>query len=274
MCEYAGRYDHFARFLAEHGFAVYMNEHAGHGRCAQTLGYFADEDGMDFVVRDMLSLDEVIRAEQPGVPVFLLGHSMGSFLARKYITTHGGTLSGCLLSGTAGSNPLLFLGRGIAAAQKRLLGPKSQGRLLSALTFGSFTKRIKHPVNHRAWLSREDSVCKDFQVDYLCGFHFTASGFADLYGLTREVNLPGWAGQVPKDLPIYLFAGAEDPVGNYGKGVQEVYQRLKQAGVADVSVTLYPGARHETLNETNRDEVYADTLAWLEAHLDRERSTE
>jgi alpha-beta hydrolase superfamily lysophospholipase len=244
-----------------------MNEHAGHGACAETLGYFGEKNGMDFLVADMKSLTEVMKTDYPGTPVFLMGHSMGSFLSRKYIARYGAELDGCILSGTAGANPLLAMGRVLSTIQKKIKGPKSPGLLLTKIAFGTYTKNIENPVNYSAWLSRDDDVCIAYAQDELCGFPFTAAGYNDLFNLMTEINKRDWAAKVPRELPLFLFSGDEDPVGNYGKGVTEVHERLKAAGIKDLTLTLYPGGRHEMLNETNKDEVYADVLAWLNAHI-------
>ncbi|MDR1028702.1 MAG: alpha/beta hydrolase [Clostridiales Family XIII bacterium] len=267
MSEHSGRYVDFARFMASRGYVVGMNDHAGHGRSARTLGYFAERDGPDHVIGDMKALMDELTARYAGLPTFLLGHSMGSFLARKYITRCGDELAGCLISGTMGKNRLLTLGKVISAVQKKLIGPKSRGRLLTLIAFGSHNKRIKHPVNVYAWLSTADEACVDFKNDALCGFHFTAGGFSDLFALVGEINAPDWAAKVPISLPIYIFSGAEDPVGAYGRGPTEVYEALAATGHANLKLKLYPNGRHEMLAELNRLEVYEDVLAWLDARV-------
>ncbi|MDR0356907.1 MAG: lysophospholipase [Clostridiales Family XIII bacterium] len=264
MAEHSGRYADFARFLASRGYAVGMNDHAGHGRSAVTLGYFAEKDGMTYVVEDMKALTDDLKARYPGLPVFLLGHSMGSFLARKYVTRYGGELRGCILSGTAGKNGALALGKTLAFVQKKIMGAKSPGGLLSAIAFGSYNKRIKNPVNDFAWLSSLDKTCADYVNDEMCGFIFTAGGFCDLFELLGEVNAADWAGKIPASLPIFIFAGEEDPVGAYGRGPREVYDALAATGHEDLTLKLYPNGRHEMLNEVNKEEVYADVLTWLD----------
>jgi alpha-beta hydrolase superfamily lysophospholipase len=272
MAEHSARYDDFARFLTGKGFLVCMNDHAGHGAHADrtgTLGYFADSDGPEFVTQDMQSLFDAVTARDPrfpSLPKFLLGHSMGSFLARKYITKYGAELAGCILSGTMGSNPALAVGKTLAAIQVKVKGPKSPGKLLSQIAFGSSNKRIENPVSGNAWLSTVDEVCRVYDDDPYCGFQFTALGFYDLFSIMQEITASGWAASVPKTLPIYIFSGGEDPVGAYGKGVEEVYDRLKKTGHEDLTLKIYPGGRHEMLNEVNHEEVYEDVLAWINTH--------
>jgi alpha-beta hydrolase superfamily lysophospholipase len=212
----------------------------------------------------MKALMEELTERYAGLPSFLLGHSMGSFLARKYVALYGEELSGCILSGTMGKNVALPLGKFLSTLQKKLKGPKSKGRLLTAISFGSYNRRIENPVNRCAWLSTVDEVCVDYRNDELCAFPFTAGGFYDLFTLLGEISAGDWAKRVPAALPLYIFSGEEDPVGGYGKGPREVYDALAQAGCADLTLKLYPGGRHEMLNEVNRREVYDDVLAWMD----------
>ncbi|MDR3072209.1 MAG: lysophospholipase [Clostridiales Family XIII bacterium] len=271
MSETVERYDDFSQFLAQHGFLVCMNEHAGHGQHAKTLGYFSEKNGAHFLTEDMKNLMDEVTTEYNAdarLPVFLMGHSMGSFLAREYITQYGEVLRGVILSGTAGKNAALALGKTLARIQKKAKGDQSVGKMLTIMAFGSYCKKIENPVNRCAWLSRDEAVCIAYQQDPYCGFPFTASGFYDLFALMEEVNHKSWAAKVPKDLSIFLFSGSDDPVGGYGKGVIEVYRSLISSGHEDVTATLYPGGRHEMLNEINKEEVYADVVAWLESKID------
>lgn len=270
MAEHSGRYDPFARFLAENGIAVYMNDHAGHGRSAQIKGHFADENGWDCVVRDLAALMDQAEAQNPQLPLFLMGHSMGSFLARSFLVRYGQRLAGCVLCGTMGRNPGAPVGRALAAAQIRIMGPRSGGKRLNALATGTYNKGIDNPVNSSAWLSTDDQVCRAFEADSLCNFPFTAAGYRDLFTGLEEISSLQWAQRVPKKLPVFLIAGDRDPVGNYGKGPRQVGNWLLEAGVEDVQVKLYPGMRHEVLNEKGKEEVYGDVLNWL----DRQMSTE
>lgn len=267
MAEHSGRYGHFARFLAENGFAVYANDHAGHGMSARQQGYFAARDGWSCVVGDINALMDEAAAGHPGLPLFLFGHSMGSFLSRSYLTRFGGRLSGCVLCGTMGENPGIKAGKAMAALQCKLRGPRSPGRLLDKMATGSYNSRIKNPVNRSAWLSTVDQVCRDFEADPMCGFPFTASGYLDLFTGLESITSPQWARQVPKALPILLIAGEEDPVGSYGQGPRQVAAWLREAGVARVDLELYPGMRHELINEQGNERVYAQVLSWLRGQL-------
>lgn len=267
MAEHSGRYDHFARFMAENGFAVYMNDHAGHGRSAQIKGHFADKNGWECVVKDLNALlDQAVEAH-PGLPVFLMGHSMGSFLARSFLIRYGQRLAGCVLCGTMGRNPGAAAGKALACAQERLMGPRSTGRKLNALATGSYNRRIENPVNSSAWLSTDEAVCRAFEADPLSNFPFTAAGYRDLFTGLAEISSLDWAKKVPHGLPVFLIAGDQDPVGSYGAGPRQVAGWLREVGVRSVQLKLYPGMRHEVLNERGKDQVYSDVLNWLNGQM-------
>ncbi len=269
MSEHSARYDHFASFLAQNGYAVYMNDHAGHGRSAEAggHGHFADKNGWENVVGDLNSLMDEAAENHPGLPLFLMGHSMGSFLSRSFLTRYGKRLSGCVLCGTMGKNSGVGPGKLLASLQCRVKGPRSRGKLIDNLAFGSYNKRIENPVNKFAWLSENEENCRAYDADPLCGFEFTAAGYRDLFTGIQEISSPRWAAAVPKELPIYLVAGEEDPVGNYGVGPRQVADALQAAGVKSVKLTLYPHMRHEILNETGKDQPWNDILSWLDARL-------
>lgn len=268
MSEHSGRYEDFAVFLAKNGFAVYMNDHAGHGMSSQPQGYFADENGWAYVVEDLKALQDEAKKRFEGLPLFLMGHSMGSFLSRSFLARFGQGLSGCILCGTMGKNPGVGLGKALASLQCRIMGPRAKGNLINRLSMGGYNRGIKHPVNVFAWLSANEENCRAYAADRMCGFEFTAAGYRDLFTGLLEISTPQWARQVPKEVPVYLLAGDRDPVGNYGKGPVQVADALKDAGVKDVQIKLYPGMRHEILNETGKEEVWKDILAWLNEHID------
>lgn len=271
MAEHAARYERFAEALTGAGYAVYANDHRGHGRTASTTdhGYFADVDGFATVVDDLRAVTDVAQAEHPGVPVVLFGHSMGSFLSRAYAAEHGTRLAGLILSGTAGDpGRLVVVGRGLARLQARLRGRRHPSGLMDRLTFGQYNAGFKPNRTDFDWLSRDDAEVDKYIADPLCGNVFSAAFYADLLGGLQQVNRPSAYAAVPADLPILVFAGEQDPLGDGGgKGPREVADRYRAAGVDDVTTTIYPDARHEMLNETNRDAVVADVLAWLDERL-------
>ena len=270
MCEYIGRYDDFAGYMAQKGYVVCGNDHLGHGATSSgpngTDGYFAEKDGRKFVLQDLHEMNRLAREAYPGLPVILLGHSMGSFFARMYAGLYPETLHALVLSGTGGPNPLAGVGLALTEAIGRVKGRKHRSKFLNNMAFGQYLKRVDSPDTPYDSISRDKEVVARYAQDAKCTFIFTASAFHELMAILRAVNRPQWAQKVDKRLPVALFAGDADPVGDYGRGVESVYRALKDAGVKDVFLKLYPGARHEILNETNRAEVYADILAWCDAH--------
>jgi len=270
MCEYIGRYADFAGFLCERGFFVCGNDHLGHGRQAARageLGYFADKDGWKLLSEDLHLLTVQMKQRFPGVPYFLLGHSMGSFVARRYLVRYGKELSGAVIMGTSGGNPALDLGIRLSSRACRRHGPKSRSALIDKLSMGGNNRLFKGEHDLHSWLTKDREIRTRYASDPLCSFSFTVSGYRDLFSLLQSVSAPEWAEQVPKDLPILLTSGEDDPIGANGRGVRKVYGRLEAAGVKDVALKLYPGDRHEILNETDRKQVYADIAEFLESRL-------
>ena len=199
-----------------------------------------------------------------GAPYFLLGHSMGSFVARQYTAKYGWALDGAIYMGTSGKNPLDWAGIALTNMLGVCKGKKARSRLIDKLAFGSYNKRIEKPMGEDDWLSRDTEVVRAYGKDPLCKFTFTIGAYHELFKLLRGVSGKEWAQQVPQTLPILLISGEEDPVGQYGKGVRQAAEWLRQTGHEDVSLVLYPGARHEVLNETNRAQAYQDVAAWME----------
>ena len=213
-------------------------------------------------------MTERARTEQPGLPVFLVGHSMGSFLARGYAAQFGAELAGLVLSGTAGSaGPLGNAGVLVATTQARLRGHEHTSGLMNTLTFGQYNAAFKPTRTEFDWLSRDPAEVDAYIADPECGFVFTTGGFVDLIRGLEGVNTDAVVGRIPKDLPVHLASGDMDPVGANGKGVRQVADQLRRLGVKDVTMTLWPEARHEILNETNRDEVEIEIVNWLDSHL-------
>lgn len=265
MSEHIARYDEFARYLCEQGYAVCGNDHLGHGESApalDALGYFAPENGWDFLVRDLKGLTEIMKERFPELPYFLLGHSMGSFLARMYLTRYGDELSGAMISGTTGPNPGASAGSALAKLIQKKKGGRFRSSMIDRLAFGTYNARCSEKRTKFDWLSREQSVVDDYIEDPYCGFLFTVSAFIDLFSLIGMISQKEWARAVPKRLPILLMSGDQDPVGEYGKGIRVVYKRLVEQNCS-VRMKLYPGGRHEMLNETNRQQVYQDVLRFL-----------
>lgn len=270
MCEYFLRYDHFARFLASHGYIVCGNDHIGHGNSIhmeQDLGFFAPRNGHQFLVQDVHQLTKIMQREFPSLPYFLLGHSMGSFIVRAYLERYSSDLNGAILSGTSGGNPLLGAGLAMAELLRRTRGEQHRSGFLRKLS-GLSSSHYSDPfLPEFDWITRDRDMVKSYSEDPKCNFMFTVAGYQDLFTLLKTVSDKRWGEKIGKDLPIYLFSGADDPVGDYGKGVRKVANHLKKLGISDVTFKLYDHGRHEMLNEVNRTEVYQDTLNWLEEHI-------
>ncbi len=273
MAEHAARYRRVAEALTAAGYAVYADDHRGHGKSARSpeeLGFFAAEDGFQQLVRDFESLRERIVEEHPKKPVFLLGHSMGSLVAQQYVSEHGRELAGLVLSGTGGGNgPLVHVGRGIAKLERLRLGPRGRSKLLQTLTFGAYNKGFAPVRTEYDWLSRDAAEVDAYIADPLCGFDFTVQGWIDVLTGVIGIERAETIRKVPKALPVYMMSGALDPVGRQSAGVSWLAEQYRRAGLRDVTVRLYEGGRHELFNEQNRVEVQRELLAWLDGVLAR-----
>lgn len=270
MSEHGGRYAHFARALNEAGYTVYANDHRGHGKTAESLshlGHFADENGWNRVVEDMVEITNHIQ-EKNSLPLFLLGHSMGSFLARRYIADYGDNLQGVVLSGTGSDQGVLSaVGIWLVNGQRQVKGKRARSNLLNRLSFGQFNRAFRPVRTPFDWLSKDDKEVEKFIEDPLCGVIPTTQFFHDLLLGIKELNKPTLLQKVPKSLPLLLLSGAQDPVGKNTKDVQKTYEQYMQIGLHDVTLKLYPTGRHEMLNETNKEEVFQDIISWLDRHL-------
>lgn len=265
MCEYFLRYQEFALFLNAHGIAVVGNDHLGHGASAKTkddLGWFAERDGWKHLVNDLHTTMELGKQAFPEVPFVLMGHSMGSFLARAFLSKYSAELSGSIICGTGGKNPLIGLAIFLSALSTRLLGQRHRGQFIDKFTFRNYCSQFDSVNSAKDWITRDKTIIEKYLEDPHCQFTFTSSAFHDLFCVNRFVNSNSWASSIPNKLPILIISGDMDPVGDFGDGVTWVYHQLRQAD-QDVQLKLYPEARHEILNEINRQEVYDDILSWF-----------
>ena len=209
-----------------------------------------------------MDLQPLIAAEQPGTPIVFLGHSLGSFLGRGFLAKHSDALAGAALSGSNGKPPAIAtLGRLIAREERLRLGKRGKSALILQLWFGEFNKPFKPARTDFDWLSRDERQVDEFVADPLCGFPFTTQLAIDVLDALPYVTSQKSLATIRKDMAVYVFSGERDPVGANIKGL---IQDLKAAGFTQLTTRLYPGARHETLNETNRDEVTRDLIAWLD----------
>ena len=273
IAEHIDRYEDFMRFLAENGFVAVGNDHLGHGKSIARLeeqGIFAESNGWNYVVEDMKKLREQVREQFPNIPYVFFGHSMGSFLTRTFLILHPDLYDAAILSGTGHQSAALVNGGYLAAElMTKLKGPHASGQALNDMAFGSYCKRIENPRTPFDWLSRDNETVDKYIADPLCGFVCKTSLYRDMMGglkfLTNQKNID----KMNKTLPIYFMSGAEDPVGDYGAGVETAYKAFCRAGLKDVMIRLYPGGRHEMLNELNGDEVMQDILNWLNERIEK-----
>jgi len=271
MAEYVERYEEFAKYLTEHNFVVVGEDHLGHGKSVgegDVQGYFGEQDPATVVVRDVHRLKKLTQELYPGVPYFLVGHSMGSFIVRNYICRYGTGINGAVILGTGEkSEGLLSFSRMIASIQGALQGQKHVSKFLNKAAFGKYNKRIKKAKTNYDWLTKEEPVVDAYVADRDCGFIFTVNGFKTMFEFISRAQNPDNIAQIPKDLPLLVASGEEDPVGDYGAGVRKTYQALVDAGVRNIKLTLYPDDRHELLNETDREKVMEDIVGWISKFL-------
>lgn len=267
MAEYVERYEEFAQNMAARGALVTGEDHLGHGKSVGEegrYGYFCERDAATVAVRDAHRLKKTVQEQYPGVPYFVLGHSMGSFILRNYLCRYGTGIQGAVVVGTGMQpRPLLLAGKAVAAVQKLFAGSAHPSNLLNALSFGGYNKRIRKARTPMDWLSRDEKTVDAYLKDPLCGFTFTVNGFQTLLELVARLYQSGNLEKMPKELPVLFVSGAEDPVGDYGKGVERAYQSFLDVGMKNVKKKLYENDRHELLNEVDRKQVYEDIWQWI-----------
>jgi len=268
MAEHAGRYERFAKYLTACGIAVYADDHRGHGytvKDGKSWGVLADEDGFTKMVEDEKEITDLIRKEFPTIPVILLGHSMGSFICRHYAAKYGNSVEGLILSGTGSYTYIeLISGLLISLLQCKLYGKKSPARFLDNLIFGGYNKVFTPNRTAFDWLSRDEQEVDKFIDDPMCGNVFPVGFYADFFQALMFFKREKSVNKIPENLPVFILSGGKDPVGGLGKGTQMVYQQYKKRGIKDLRITLYPGGRHEMLNEINKLEVTEDICRWIE----------
>lgn len=269
MVEYINRYHDFAEYMCERGYYVTGHDHLGHGqsiRNEEDYGYFEEKKGNQFVIGDIQKLREMTIEKYPDVPYYMLGHSMGSFLLRQYLTMYGKGLSGAIIMGTGYQrSAVLNMGQLVCRVIAAFKGWRYRSRFVDKLSFGSYNKRFEPGETSKDWITSDKDHRQKYVNDPLCSFMFTLGGYYQMFEgmkvLTRKESME----RIPKDLPVLFVAGADDPVGAFGKGVEKVYKKYKTAGMQQVSMHLYEGDRHEILNETDREQVYEDLYQWIES---------
>ena len=270
MVEHIGRYDEFACFMAQNGYLVTGHDQLGHGdslTAESERGYFAKEQGGRILIEDIHTLRRMTEKAYPDADYFMLGHSMGSFLLRRYLTVYGQGLAGAVIMGT-GSQPkaALTLGRGVCRLLAGIFHWHHRSRLITALAFGKNYRKFAGLKDGTTWLSKNAENIKAYKESPKCGFTFTLNGYDVLFETIQYIQDEENLKKTPKQVPLFLVSGQDDPVGDFGKGVRQVWEMYKKAGVADIKVKLYQNDRHEILNELDRDQVYRDLLCWIEKH--------
>lgn len=280
MVEYIERYDGFARFLNEHGIVVFGHDHLGHGQSVRSVedwGFISETSPARSLVRDIHKLRKIAEKTYPNIPYIMLGHSMGSYLLRRYLSQKGEGLAGAIVVGTGSESDLVTRGglmmvRSTAQAK----GWHYRSEKIREMTYTAPYKVYDlHGLdNTNSWVCSDPEIMDAYNHDPRCQFTFTLSGYEALLSTVLFDNQKNNIDMIPKDLPILLTSGELDPVGNLGKGVKKVYQQYVKTGITDIECKLYPEDRHEILNEPNKDEVYADILDWIERHIEADKATE
>ncbi len=267
IAEFAQRYEDFARFLNSQGYLVVAEDHMGHGQSIGKegiQGYF--HGGWFAAVEDTLQLMKDTMAEFPGIPYVLFGHSMGSFMARTILAKYPDSgISAAVICGTGWQpNPVLKLGKGMCRLVCSLGSEEKPNETLQGIVFGGYNKRVEHPRTPFDWLSRDTEIVDDYIAHPLCGFTASAGLLRDMLSGMEYIQTPRNLERMRKNLPVLFIAGGDDPVGNYGRGVQQAADAFRRAGMERVEVKLYPLGRHEILNEINKEEVCRDAARWME----------
>lgn len=267
MAEHSGRYADFAQFLADHGIAVVTYDQLGHGqtvKSADELGFFGHKHPVQSLLKDVIIMADTIKTRHPNVPHFVMGHSMGSFIVRTVLKHHAQAFTGAILMGTADDNLLAK----ILIPLNKLLA-KAAPTKPNAILVHIINKLLNNKLNDRisssefAWLSEDPAVIKAYEADPLAGFNFTNNGFLTLFVLMKAGLHKGWAKTIANDFPMLFISGENDPIGDMGRGIRNVVERLKNQGFSHVEARLYPNMRHEPLHEQNHNVVYRDILNWI-----------
>lgn len=267
MAEHIIRYEEFAEYMNEKGIYVVGHDHLGHGQSVQGkeyYGYFHEKRGNQYVIGDIHKLREIEQRKYPDVPYFMLGHSMGSFLLRQYLTMYGQGLAGAVIMGTGCHGmPTLVFGQLLCKTVALFKGWKYRSSFINNLSFGGYNKRFRNDTTGANWLSANVENCKRYAEDPMCDFVFTVNGYYQMFEGMKVLAKKESIGAIPKNLPVFFVAGSDDPVGNFGKAVYKVYGKYQAAGIQDVQLKLYRGDRHEILNESDRQKVYTDIYTWI-----------
>lgn len=275
MIEYMERYTAFAQYLTNEGYMVVAHDHLGHGDSVTSTddwGYFAQEHPSDILVADMHKLRTMTQDANPKKVYFILGHSMGSYILRKYIAIHGEGIDGAIIMGTGYiPDATTKLGMTIAKVIATFRGWHYRSKFVQSLSYDKPYKQydVTGKNTNNSWLTKDEDTVKKYYSDPKCTYVFTLNGYMGLFETVLFDNQQENIEKVPKELPILLVSGAKDPVGNMGDGVKKVYAKFENAGIKDITWKIYENDRHEILNETDREDVYHDIDAWMNVHMEQ-----
>ncbi|MBN2533480.1 MAG: lysophospholipase [Spirochaetales bacterium] len=271
MAEHAKRYHEFALYLNEKKITVYSLDLRGHGETAESpdeLGVFAEKNTWGHILEDIGQYIDIIHNKYPQKPIFILGHSMGSLLARDLISRTHEHITGCICTGTSGSPGIMGrVGLVIAFIHTLFTGSKAKSHLFNTLLFGGYNKSVPAPVTDFDWLSRDNEQVEKYINDSLCGFICSLSLYYELIKGAFRANSIRRIRKIGKDLPLLLLSGDRDPVGAMGKGVKKAYHLYKMAGMKNAGITLFKDYRHEILNETGNQIIYSCIYEWIKKIL-------
>lgn len=263
--EHAGRYERFAEACNGQDIGVTAHDHRGHGAFATTRGHFADANGWHKVIGDAHTVKQSLLAQHADVPLVVFGHSMGSFIAQDLVMRHPDGIALLVLSGSTFSSRSELRAAHLLAGLMSLIGKQSKSPLLNKLGFSAFNKPFEPARTELDWLSRDEQAVDRYIADPLCGGGFSNKLWHDLTGGLLRISSVGAIASIPDELPVLIFGGQDDPVGGE-KGMSRLAQAYRRTG-HDVTLKVYPGGRHEMLNEINRDEVTRHVLLWITAYL-------
>ncbi|WP_369283708.1 lysophospholipase [Oscillibacter sp. GMB15532] len=271
VSEYVLRYEELAAYLTERGVAVVGNDHLGHGGSVASGAprvYFGPAGSWDTVTDDLYALRTLEGRKFPGLPYFLLGHSMGSFLVRTYLIRYPGTVDGAILMGT-GQMPsaLTAAGRAVSAAECRRIGEEQASPLVQKLAFGAYNKAFAPNRTEFDWVSSDEKTVDFYAADPCCGENPSVGLFREMLRGIAFITNRSNVRRMNLSTPVLFVSGEEDPVGERGRGARRAYRSFQRAGVRDAELKLYPGARHEILNDVCRREVCRDLADWLLARV-------
>lgn len=277
MLEYINRYDEFANFIAENGFVVTGNDHLGHGDSVASekdRGFFCECDGEIKVLEDMHNLMKIVKDVYPDIPYFLLGHSMGSFFTRRFIMSYGSELKGAIIVGT-GCQPYMLVKTGqiISKIISIIKGEHYRSKFVNNLALGKNNNKFEPSRTKNDWLTRDEKIVDAYNSDEKINFMFTINAYKSMFSCISYLYNNNHLNQMKKDLPVLIISGGDDPVGDFGKGATKVYNKFKEVNMKNISLKLYENARHEIINEINRNIVYNDILCWLK-ELEKNTSAE